>query len=138
LILIGSALMMSVDSAMGTEEVLRRSGVEAVTCQNVLALKKCDPAHLCRDGDRTAHSTIRTGTAADSVEGVAQRRFKPDGTAMALAGPYIRVVCHGGLGSCRELNLSLQTEREQGHIGSLDWVGEQVPHGEPLSRRRRS
>ena len=45
-VLVGSSLMMCVYSAAGTEEVLRRFGMEAVACQRILALQELDPAHF--------------------------------------------------------------------------------------------
>jgi hypothetical protein len=98
LVLIGSALMVSVDPAMRAEEVLRQSGIETVARQGVLTLKNFNPTHLYRDSDRTAHSTIRAGAAANCVEAVTERRLETNRTTVALAGPYIRVIRHGCLG----------------------------------------
>jgi hypothetical protein len=90
-VLVGSPLMMGVDSAAGTEEVLRRSGMEAVAFQRILALQKPDPAHLRHDNDGAAHPAVRAGAAEDRIETVAERRLKTHRAAMALAGPDVGV-----------------------------------------------
>jgi hypothetical protein len=56
--LVGSSLMMRVYSAVRTEEVLRRSGMEAVDCQRIFALQDLDPAHFRHDNDGASHSTV--------------------------------------------------------------------------------
>jgi hypothetical protein len=93
-VLVGPPLVMGVDSAAGTEEVLRRSGMEAVACQRVLALQESDPAHLGHGDDGAAHAAVGAGAAADRVEAVAERHLEAHGAAMALASPNVRAVRH--------------------------------------------
>src|ERR1700742_477009 len=94
LVLIGAALMMGVDPALGTEKMLRRSGVETVACQCVLASQYIDPAHIRGDRHRAPHPAIGTGASADGVEPIGKLHFKPNRTAMALPGSRVRVACH--------------------------------------------
>jgi hypothetical protein len=86
LVLIGAALMVCVNPTYRAEEVLRRSRVETVTRQLILALQKPDPAHLRGDRNRPAHSAIGAGAAANGMKAIRERRFKADRAAMALAG----------------------------------------------------
>lgn len=94
LAVVGSSLMVGVYAATRAEEVLHGSGIEAVARQHILALQDPDPACSCHDNDGAAHPAIGTGTAADRIEAVAERRLEPYRAAMALAGPNIRVVHH--------------------------------------------
>jgi hypothetical protein len=86
--------MMRVNSAAGTEEVLRRPGMETVACQRIFALQQLDPARLRHDNDRPAHPAVRAVAAADRIEAVAQRRLETHGAAVALARPDFPVARH--------------------------------------------
>jgi hypothetical protein len=99
-VLVRSSLVMGVDSATGTEEVLRRAGMETVACQRILALQKLDPAHLCHHNDGAAHPAVRAGAAQDRIETVAERRLETHRAAMALASPNVRVAHHVAWVSC--------------------------------------
>src|SRR5258706_10795551 len=86
-VLVRTSLMMCVYPAARTEEVLRRSGMEAICCQRILALQDLDPAHFRHDNDGASHPAVRTGAAADRIEAVAERRLETHRAAMALASP---------------------------------------------------
>jgi hypothetical protein len=90
LVWIGSALMVRVDPAFGAEEMLRRSGIEAITCQRILAPKELNSTHVRRGRYRAAHPAIGAGTAANGVEPIGKCRFKANSAAMALSGSHVR------------------------------------------------
>jgi hypothetical protein len=92
--LVGSPLMMRVDSAAGTEEVLRGSGVEPVARKRILSFQDLDPTHFRHDDDGASHPAVGAGAAEDRIEAVAERRFETHRTAMALARPNVRVAHH--------------------------------------------
>src|SRR5580698_1490373 len=86
--------MMRVDAATRTEEVLRRSGMESIACQCILALQKFDATHFRHDNDGASHSAVRASAAQDRIEAVAERHLETHRAAMALASPNVPVTHH--------------------------------------------
>jgi chemotaxis response regulator CheB len=82
--------MIRVDSAARTEEVLRRSSMEAVTRQRILALQDLDAAAFRRNGDRAAHPAIGTGASADGIEAVTEFHFKLNRSTVAPTALHLR------------------------------------------------
>jgi|SRR3954447_3035275 hypothetical protein len=94
--------MVGIDSAAGTEEVLRCAGMETVARQRILALQDPDPAHFRHGHDSAAHAAIRARAAEDRTKAIAKRRLKTHRAAMALASPNVRVVHHVACISCSD------------------------------------
>lgn len=93
--LVGAALVVGVDAAAGTEEMLRGAGVEAIAGERVLALEDLDSAHGRHGDDGAAHSAVGAGAAADGVEAIGEGDRETDGAAVALAGLGGGGVGHG-------------------------------------------
>src|SRR4051794_19612240 len=113
--------MVGIDSAAGTEEVLRCAGMETVARQRILALQDPDPAHFRHGHDGAAHSAVRACAAEDRIEAIAERRLKTHRAAMALPGPNLFAVHHVACVSCfrAALSCTLYSSMLRMHSGSV-------------------
>src|SRR3954469_19237007 len=113
--------MVGIDSAAGTEEVLRRASMETVARQRILALQNPDPAHFSHDDDGASHPTVGAGAPEDRIEAVAQRRLEMHRAAMALPGPNLFAVHHVACVSCSRAALActLYSSMLRMHSGSV-------------------
>jgi hypothetical protein len=84
--LVGAALVVGVDAAAGTEEMLRRPGVEAIAGERVLTLEDGDPPHGRHGHHSAAHPAVGAGATADGVEPVGEGDLEADCAAVALGG----------------------------------------------------
>src|SRR4051794_3214365 len=113
--------MVGIDSAAGTEEVLRCAGMETVARQCVLTLQDPDPTHFRHGHDGAAHAAIRARAAEDRIKAIAERRLKTHRAAMALPGPHVGVVHHVACISCSRTALActLYSSMLRMHSGSV-------------------
>lgn len=84
LLRIRAALVMGVDAALRTEEMLGLAGIEPVAGQLVLAPDDMQAAQGRGHRDRAAHSAIGTGASPDGVEAVAELNLELDRATMTL------------------------------------------------------
>ncbi|KAG9610428.1 hypothetical protein KCV01_g3140, partial [Aureobasidium melanogenum] len=91
---VGSPLVKRINATPGTKEVLRRTGVEPVLAQRLLALLDPDAVQVGRNGHRAAHAAERAIASARGAQSVGELYGETDSAAMAGATGFGQVGEH--------------------------------------------
>ena len=89
-----TSLMMCVYSTTRTEEVLCRTGVKAIACQDIVALQDCDAAGARHDDRCGLHPAVGAGTAPNGIEAITECHHETDRPAVAPAAVDVCITLH--------------------------------------------